>query len=98
LFYEEDILAKQLQAENYNIYSLNDVNFKHYESQTIGKTFNYFRKMKELYNSKMYYHTTYTKINKFQVLIFKLLHGIRIIELLIEVPIRKIIELIREGI
>lgn len=92
LFYEEDILAKQLQEFNYDIYSLNDISFTHYESQTIGKTFSYFKKMKELYNSKMYYHKTYTKINKFQVLIFKLLRGIRIIELLVEVPVRKILK------
>ena len=92
LFYEEDILAKQLQEKKYEIYSLNDINFKHYESQTIGKTFSYFKKMKELYNSKMYYHKTYTKINKIQVLIFKVLHGIRIIELLVEVPIRKMLK------
>ena len=92
LFYEEDILAKQLQEFNYDIYSLNDISFTHYESQTIGKTFNYFKKMKELYNSKIYYHKTYTKINKFQVLIFKLLRGIRIIELLVEVPVRKILK------
>lgn len=92
LFYEEDILAKQLQELDYGIYSLNDINFIHYESQTIGKTFNYFKKIKELNTSKMYYHRTYTKINKFQVLIFKLLHGIRIIELLVEVPIRKILK------
>lgn len=92
LFYEEDILAKQLEEFNYEIYSLNDISFTHYESQTIGKTFNYFKKMKELYNSKMYYHKKYTKINKFQVLIFKLLRGIRIIELLVEVPVRKILK------
>ncbi len=92
LFYEEDILAKQLEEFNYEIYSLNDISFTHYESQTIGKTFNYFKKMKELYNSKIYYHKIYTKINKFQVLIFALLRGIRIIELLVEVPVRKILK------
>lgn len=92
LFYEEDILAKQVQNLGLEIYSLNDISFKHYESQTIGKTFTYFKKMKELYKSKMYYHKTYTKLNKFQVLIFKLLRGIRIIELLVEVPIRKILK------
>lgn len=92
LFYEEDILAKQLQNLKYEILSLNDINFTHYESQTIGKTFSYFKKMKELYKSKMYYHMTYTKLNVFQVLIFKLLRGIRIIELLVEIPIRKILK------
>lgn len=92
LFYEEDILAKQAEKYGYKIYSLNDINFKHYESQTIGKTFTYFKKMKELYISKIYYHKTYTKINSFQVLIFKLLNGIRLIELLVEVPIRKLLK------
>lgn len=92
LFYEEDILSKQLEEYNYEIYSLNDISFTHYESQTIGKTFTYFKKMKELYNSKIYYHKTYTKINKFQVLIFKLLRGIRLLELLVEVPVRKILK------
>lgn len=92
LFYEEDILAMQLKENGYEIYSLNDINFRHYESQAIGKTFSYFKKMRELYNSKMYYHRTYTKLNKIQVLIFRLLHGIRIIELLVEVPVRKILK------
>ena len=92
LFYEEDILAMQLKEQGYEIYSLNNINFRHYESQAIGKSFNYFKKMRELYNSKMYYHTTYTKLNKIQVLIFRLLHGIRIIELLVEVPVRKILK------
>lgn len=91
LFYEEDILADALRKANYKIYSLNDVSFKHYESQTIGKTFSYYKKIKELYSSKMYYHKEYTKINKFQVLIFQILNGIRVIELLIEIPIRKIL-------
>lgn len=90
LFYEEDILAKKLLEKQYDTICLSNFNFKHYESQTIGKTFSYYKKIKELYVSKMYYHNTYTKINKIQVLIFKLLRGIRIVELLIEIPIRKI--------
>ena len=89
LFYEEDILAKKLQEKKYSIYSLNNVSFKHYESQTIGKTFSYYKKVKELYNSKMYYHKTYTNINVFQIFIFKVLRLIRILELIIEIPVRK---------
>lgn len=91
LFYEEDILARKLQEKNYLTYSLNNVYFKHYESQTIGKTFSYYKKVKELYASKMYYHKTYTNINAFQVLIFKILRVIRILELIIEIPVRKIL-------
>ena len=92
LFYEEDILAKQLLDKQYDIICLNNIKFKHFESRTIGKTFSYYKKIKELYKSKMYYHKIYTKINIFQVLIFKILHGIRILELLVEIPIRKIVK------
>lgn len=89
LFYEEDILAKKLAAKGYLTYSLNNVSFKHFESQTIGRTFSYYKKVKELYNSKMYYHKYYNNINAFKILIFKLLRVIRILELVIEIPIRK---------
>ena len=78
-----------MQEKKYSIYSLNNVSFKHYESQTIGKTFSYYKKVKELYNSKMYYHKTYTNINVFQIFIFKVLRLIRILELIIEIPVRK---------
>ena len=90
LFYEEDILSEQLKEKGYLIYSLNNISFKHFESQTIGKSFSYYRKLKELYYSKMYYQKTYNKINIFQVLIFKFLYYIRILEMIIELPIRKI--------
>lgn len=91
LFYEEDILAKRLQEKGYFTYSLNNVSFKHYESQTIGKTLSYYKKVKELYNSKMYYHKTYTKITQIQIFIFKILRVIRILELVFEIPVRKIL-------
>lgn len=91
LFYEEDILSKQLEEKGYLIYSLNNISFKHFESRTIGKSFSYYKKIKEMYISKMYYHKTYANINIFQILIFKLLRVIRIIELLFEIPIRKIL-------
>ena len=91
LFYEEDILAKQLQQKGYLTYSLNNISFKHYESKTIGKSFSYYKKVKELYISKMYYHKKYNNINLFQILIFKLLRVIRVLELIIEIPIRKLL-------
>ena len=90
LFYEEDILAKTLKDKNYKTISLNTENFIHYESQTIGKTFNYYSKMKKLYKSKMYYQEKYNKINSVQKIIFKILNIFRKIELLIEIPVRKI--------
>lgn len=92
LFYEEDILGSKLKELNYKTYSLNAISFVHYESQTIGKTINYFKKMKQLFKSKMYYQKKYNHINIFQVFCFYILWIFRCIELLIEVPIRKIMK------
>lgn len=92
LFYEEDILAKKMQEIGKKIVSCNDVNFKHYESQIIGKTLSYYSKMQQLYKSKMYYHKTYNHIGEVQIWIFKMLHFLRNIELLFEIPIRKILK------
>lgn len=91
LFYEEDILAKKLKEKGYKTISLNSEKFIHFESQTIGKTYSYFKKKKELYKSKIYYHKTYNKMNFIEHLIFIILQFIRDIELLIEIPIRKLL-------
>ena len=92
LFYEEDILAKRIAEKGYKIISLNSEKFIHYESQTIGKTFSYYKKMRQLFISKMYYHKKYNKINFIQVVIFHILNICRKLELLIEIPIRKILK------
>ena len=92
LFYEEDILAKVLKEKNYKTISLNTQKFIHYESQTIGKTFSYYNKMKQLFRSKMYYQEKYNQINKIQKLIFEILNICRKIELFIEIPIRKLLK------
>lgn len=92
LFYEEDILAKKLQEKGYKTISVNNVKFIHYESQTIGKTLSYYNKMKQLYKSKMYYHKKYNHIKSWQIIIFQILNIFRKIELIIEIPIRKILK------
>ena len=92
LFYEEDILAKKIQKLGFEAYSLNDVSFKHYESNSIDKALSYWKKVKRLQKSKMYYHKTYNNINTFQIFIFNILNFWRKIELLIEIPIRKILK------
>ena len=91
LFYEEDILAYKVKQSGYNIVSLNSEKFIHYESQTIGKTFSYYKKVKQLFKSKMYYHRKYNNINFFQIVMFYLLNICRKLELLVEIPIRKIL-------
>lgn len=91
LFYEEDILAKKLAERNLKTISINTDKFIHYESQTIGKSLTYYKKMKQLFISKMYYQKKYNKINSIQVFIFHLLYFFRKIELIIEIPVRKIL-------
>ena len=90
LFYEEDILANKLQKLGYTEMSLNMINFKHFESQTISKIMSYYKKIKRLQESKMYYQKTYNNINGFQVALFTIINYWRRLELLIEIPIRKI--------
>ena len=92
LFYEEDILGNKLKDIGYKTYSLNNINFTHFESQSIGKTINYYKKMKQLFKSKMYYQKNYNKINKFQSFCFYILWIFRNIELCFEIPIRKILK------
>lgn len=92
LFYEEDMLAKKLKELNYKTYSLNTEKFIHLESQSIGKTFSYYKKINQLYKAKIYYHKNYNNINKMQIFIFGILNIFRKIELLIEIPIRKLLK------
>ena len=89
LFYEEDILATKVKELGYKVYSLNNVTFEHFESNSINKALSYYNKMKRLQTSKMYYQKTYNKINAFQNAIFIILNFWRRVELLIEIPVRK---------
>lgn len=92
LFYEEDILAKKMQELGKKIVSVNHVKFFHYESQAIGKTLSYYRKMQQLYKSKMYYQIQYNHINIWQIAVFQLLNWMRKIELIFEIPLRKLLK------
>ena len=92
LFYEEDILANKIKKLGYEEYSLNNISFTHYESQTIDKAYSYLKKIKMLQKSKMYYQKEYNNINIFQIAIFKILNLLRKIELIIEVPVRKVLK------
>lgn len=92
LFYEEDILAKELMQRGYKTVSLNSEKFIHYESQTIGKSLSYYKKMQQLFESKMYYHKKYNNINRCQIIFYHLLNFCRKVELLFEIPIRKLLK------
>lgn len=90
LFYEEDILGARLKKIGLEIHILNNLKFMHYESQTIGKMMNMFKKMDILFDSKIYYQKEYNNIHLPLIILFNILRFIRKIELFIEVPIRKI--------
>ena len=92
LFYEEDILANKLKKLGYREMSLNNVSFKHFESQTIDKIFSYYNKIKRLQKSKMYYQINYNNINIFQKIIFVIINYWRRFELLFEIPIKKLLK------
>jgi len=92
LFYEEDILGERMRQAGLDIYILNNLKFMHYDSQTIGKIMNVFKKQDILFNSRIYYHKEYNKAGIFSVFIFKCLKYWRKVELIFEIPIRKIIQ------
>lgn len=72
--------------------SINNVSFKHFESQSINKVLSYFNKIKRLQKSKMYYQKNYNNINSFQEIIFNIINYWRRLELVIEIPIKKILK------
>ena len=89
LFYEEDIIGSKLKEKGYEIYSLNNISFTHYESRTINKTFSAFKKLQMLNRSKLYFQEKYNNINAIQKIFLKFLFGIRNIEMIFECFIRK---------
>lgn len=90
LFYEEDILGKKIRNAGYKLQLLNNIYFMHYDSQTIGKLMNMFKKMDILFDSKIYYHKTYNNAGKIKLFVLKILRYVRKFELIIEVPILKL--------
>lgn len=92
LFYEEDILGKKLKEKNYDIYSLNDISFTHFESRTINKSISAYNKVKILNKSKLYFQKQYNNINLLQIVFMKMLFIVRNIEMPFEIFIRKLLK------
>lgn len=90
LFYEEDIIGFKLKDKGYKIQIFNKLHFMHYESKSIGKVMNLFKKNDILFDSRIYYHKKYNNIGKIGIAVFQVLRICRKIELLFEIPIRKI--------
>lgn len=89
LFFEEDILGAKMYEKGYEIYNLNNLKFIHYDSQCIGRLMNMFRKQDILFDSRIYYHKKYNKINSLQICVLQILRYVRKLELLFEVPLKK---------
>lgn len=83
-------MASKLKKLGYNEISLNNVSFKHFESQSISKSISYFNKIKRLQESKMYYQKNYNHINFWQIIIFNIINYWRRFELIFEIPIRRV--------
>lgn len=90
LFYEEDIIGYKAKQKGYDIYSLNNLSFMHYESKTIGKLMNIFKKQDILFKSRIYFQKEYNKANNFEIFVFKVLKYIRKFELVFEIFIKKL--------
>ena len=92
LFYEEDILSEKLRQVGLEIHLLPKLKFMHYDSQTIGKVMNIYKKMDIIFDSKIYYQKKYNHINFIILIIFKTLRYVRKFELIFEIPIRKLFQ------
>ncbi|MBR1884087.1 MAG: glycosyltransferase family 2 protein [Clostridia bacterium] len=90
LFFEEDILSSKLESKGYDVLSLNNYKFIHYDSKTIGKLMNMFKKQKILFKSRKYYHKNYNHVSNTLLHVFDILYIFRCIELVIELPILKL--------
>ncbi len=97
LFYEEDILGERLKDIGLEIHLLNKLKFMHYESQTIGKMMNIYKKQDIIFDSRIYYQKKYNNANIIEIGIFNILRYIRKLELLFEVPIRRIVGRFRKD-
>lgn len=92
LFYEEDILGHKIKQLGLEIILLNNLKFMHYDSQTIGKLMNVFKKQDILFQSRIYFQKKYNKANCFIIGILYILKYWRKVELLFEIPIRKCVQ------
>lgn len=79
LYYEENILAKKLQAKNYKTVLNNEVIVYHDHAITISKNVNNINRYKITKESMMYYEKNYNDASKFSLLILKILNDINMI-------------------
>ena len=72
LYYEENILAKQIHKNNLNILLANDVSIIHNHSVSIDKNLKKIQKLKLQKRSQLYFHIKYNNANIFEKFMLKL--------------------------
>lgn len=72
LYCEELILGTRLKRAGYKTAIDTDISFFHKGSVTINKNLNYLRKVRQMFNSRLYYFKNYSNINALQYFVLKL--------------------------
>lgn len=72
LYCEELILGTRLKRAGYKTAIDTDISFFHKGSVTINKNLNYLKKIRQMFNSRLYYFKNYTDINPLQYFILKI--------------------------
>lgn len=72
LYCEELILGTRLKRAGYKTAIDTDISFFHKGSVTINKNLNYLKKIRQMFNSRLYYFKNYSDINDLQYFILKL--------------------------
>lgn len=85
LFFEEDILGARLAKKGYDIYSLNNYKFIHYDSKCIGRLFSIFKKQDILFESRKYFHRNYNSVKIIGIILLEILRLLRKVELVFEI-------------
>ena len=79
LYYEENILAKKLQAKKYKTVINNDVLVYHDHAITISKNVNNINRYKITKDSMMYYEKNYNNASKISLFILKVLNDLNMV-------------------
>jgi len=79
LYYEENILAKKLQAKKYKTVINNDVLVYHDHAITISKNVNNINRYKITKDSMMYYEKNYNNASKISLFILEVLNGLNMV-------------------
>jgi GT2 family glycosyltransferase len=90
LYYEDYILGKKVKDLGLLSVVVNKVKIKHLHSVSIDKVINQVEKLKYLYRSQFYFHTTYNDTNELEKIFLKLTQSISVWVKKISILLKKI--------